>query len=450
MAPTAAGRRVIDAFRFCLPIWGEDFVRTWLDVALPTQLAPGNLEDFPWASGSTIEIYTRRQDTALMEASPAFGRLKRAMKVEVIDIDHLFQKSVFGIYTECQRMAIRAADAADATLSFLSPDMVMSPGTLKNAALRIRAGATAYVIPGNRTVKEDMVPWLLAHGSDGGSVIAVPARDLVRRSIDCMHANSESWFWNSKRFDRTPAYLMWEVPGAGLVAYCYVLHPMMLRAEIRGAELANIFDQDYLERACPTVERIHVAHDSDEAFIFGLDPRDRFKDHLIEYRASPYDLAYWAEWAFNPHHRRFAATPIRHRYADGDPEAWKTAEQAGRAVVDDIAALLAVPDWQLALLDRKRLLMRLRRRYRYLHKELHNVGFVWSVIDSLPSLRKQLHHFVGRTSAADMAALEWYADEEDRPSIALTDRVEMAERYRRTMNVVEKLRAANQGASKES
>jgi hypothetical protein len=61
-----------------------------------------------------------------------------------------------------------------------------------------------------------------------------------------------------------------------------------------------------------------------------------------------------------------------------------------------------------------------------------------------------LHHFVGRTSAADMAALEWYADEEDRPSIALTDRVEMAERYRRTINVVEKLRAANQGASKES
>ena len=147
-----------------------------------------------------------------MEASPAFGRLRRAMKVEIIDIDRLFQKSVFGIYTECQRMAIRAADAADATLSFLSPDMVMSPGTLKNAALRIRAGATAYVIPGNRTVKEDMVPWLLAHGSDGGTVIAVPARDLVRRSIDCVHANSESWFWNSKRFDRTPAY---DVGGPG-------------------------------------------------------------------------------------------------------------------------------------------------------------------------------------------------------------------------------------------
>jgi len=430
-----------ERFRFCLPIWGEAYVRTWLDVALPTQLAPGNLGDFPWARSSVVEIFTRDQDRRLMEAAPAFRRLGDAIDIAFTGIDHLMAKSMFGVYTECQRLAIRRADETDSALSFLSPDMVMSEGTLRNTAERIRAGASAVMIPGNRCNKEELVPWLLRRLSADRTTIATGARELVKSSFDFMHANTEGWFWDSKRFDRTPAYLMWLVPGAGLVACGYVLHPMMIKAEIKGAPLANIFDQDYLERACPTLSRIHVVQDSDEGFIIGLDPTKRFEDHLIENRANPYDLAYWAEWAFNGHHRAFARLPLRHRYAEGREEDWRAAEAEGRKVVDDIASILSVPDWQLALLDRRRLLMRLRRRYRYVHKELHNVGFVWSVADNLPSLAKQLDLFRGKTSHADMAALEWLAAEETLPGAALTNPQAIETRYKMVLDVVERLKA---------
>lgn len=429
-----------ERFRFCLPIWGETFVRTWLDVALPTQLAPGNLGDFPWARSSVLEVFTRDEDRRLMEASPAFRRLRETMDVAFVGIDHLMAKSMFGVYTECQRQAIRRADETDSALCFLSPDMVMSTGTLRNAALRIRAGSSAVMIPGNRCKKEELAPWLRERLVPDGTTIAVGARDLVRQSFVFMHANTESWFWNSERFDRTPAYLMWQVPGAGLVAYGYVLHPMMIKAEVKGATLANIFDQDYLALACPSLDRIHIVRDSDEAFICGLDPTERFRDHLIENRASAYDLAYWAEWAFNDHHRAFAKQPLRHRYADGREDDWLTAEAAGRNVVAEIASILSVPDWQLALVDRRRLLMRLRRRYRYAHKDLHNVGFVWSVVDNLPSLVKQLHLLRGNTSKADMAALEWLATEEEAPGASLTDPTTIEMRYKTTLEVVAKLK----------
>src|SRR5271163_494251 len=64
------------------PVWGETFSRCFVEVALPSWLADGNLPVLREVPGSLCHIFTRPIDQAMIESTPAFARLRQTIPVK--------------------------------------------------------------------------------------------------------------------------------------------------------------------------------------------------------------------------------------------------------------------------------------------------------------------------------------------------------------------------------
>src|SRR5690606_33121013 len=101
-------------FNFCMQVWGERYVKTFLSAALPSQLAEGNLRDFPWLSESIYEIYTTSEDAQIIQRSAEFRRLLDLVQVRFILVDKEMSISKWHVLRNCHRQAIKSADARHA------------------------------------------------------------------------------------------------------------------------------------------------------------------------------------------------------------------------------------------------------------------------------------------------------------------------------------------------
>jgi hypothetical protein len=396
-------------FHFALPVWGKSYVDVFLRVTLPCLLARGNLGDFAWAKQSVFKIYTRATDAQRMGENRAFRRLQSLIETRFVPIDELMavRQANFARFTDCQRMAVETSDAADAALFFLGPDFVLNDGLISAVAERIVAGRAAVMIEGNRLVKDDVLPALDAAQRTGHGALALElsGRALVSLAFERLHAQSRAWFWDAINFDRLPPYLHFRAGDAGFVSAGYVLHPMAVRSRVKGAPIVNIWDQDWLAAACPDPGEIDVATDSDAMAIFGLDEPERFGDYLVPNRASIEAVAYFAEWTFNAHHRDFGRRLARFKAKDGDLATWAKAEAEARSVVAAIEALLAQDDDTAMAQDPKRMLVRLRSRYRYADRSLFNPPYAADTGEIGNALAEDLPRLLAVASTEDRERL---------------------------------------------
>ncbi|MBM3567297.1 MAG: hypothetical protein FJX46_00915 [Alphaproteobacteria bacterium] len=421
---SAAGR-----FYFSLPVWGETYVARFLDLALPTWLAPGNLGAFPWAGDSVCEIFTRAEDAERMRADPRLAALGRKLALRFHPIDALIRESKFGVFTDAQRIAVGNCDALGAAHFIMTADLLYSDGSIRHAAESIVAGRQAVMVPGLRSVLEDMAPILrAAAGADGA--IALPGRALARLGLDRLHPQSRGWFWDSESFDRLPPYLLWRAGADAVLLRGFPLHPLAIKPVRPGIALDYIFDQDYLAAAAPDPGRIEVVADSDRALLFEVTERDRFDAFIAPHRADVADLAYWAEWAFNRLHRQFGRRSVRIHAGTTSEDEWAAAEAQAEATVEAILKLLAMPDWYLFQVDRRRLRLRLRRRYRFADAALRNLPLVMPAGDIGQPLALHIDALKRVASPRDALLAQYLAVDEWQPAARLTDPAARAQRLR--------------------
>jgi hypothetical protein len=396
-------------FHFALPVWGEAYVDLFLRATLPCLLARGNLGDFRWASGSVFKIYTRAVDAERLGEQRAFRRLQSLIETRIVPIDDLMavRQANFARFTDCQRMAVETSDAADAALFFLGPDFLLNDGMISTVAERIVAGRAAVMIEGNRVIKSDVLPIVEAKTRRGHGALALEltGRELVGMALGRLHPQSRAWFWDAPNFDRLPPYLHFRAGDAGFVSAGYVLHPMAVRSRVKNVPILNIWDQDWLAAACPDPGEIEVATDSDVMTIFGLDEAERFADYLVPNAASVDAVAYFAEWTFSALHRDFGRRLARFKAKDGDPAIWAEAEILARATVEQIAERLAQDDDTVMAQDPKRMLVRLRARYRYADRSLYNPPYAADTGEIGNALAEDLPRLLEVASPADRERL---------------------------------------------
>src|SRR5262245_32199775 len=136
---------------FALVAWGNDYVRDFLDVSLPTLLAEGNLDAA--GPGSSLTILTTQRDAATFEADPRFAVAKRIMATEFIDISRLRTGDKYQFASRCQLEALRRSEDYDAVV-FLYPDMVWCSGGVKFAVQSLDKGKLALFAPAPSVLPE--------------------------------------------------------------------------------------------------------------------------------------------------------------------------------------------------------------------------------------------------------------------------------------------------------
>lgn len=319
------------SFNVVTAVWGPEYRQLFLDVCVPNQLTPGNLGALP--AGSRYKVFTSRDDAEVLRSSPVLRQVNDLMPVDVVVVPELSaaSRSKFTRESACHRRAVMDARESGVALIFVCPDHVVSEGAFAAAVRRHEAGSRAVVCPGIRVERDAFLAAL--HAS--GGVRGVPPRKVVSVALDHLHPSSRAQIVDSERSARHLIGVYWNVPGEGLLARCFRLHPIMVDPLRRDVPLEDTIDGHYVRRSCPIRDHVHVVSDSDELVLFemshvdasgvGTAPRTglAWRAAAVMRRCDSHQQSYWH-------------APIRLHVRDIG-EAWRAAEEqsarfAGRVV----------------------------------------------------------------------------------------------------------------------
>jgi Methyltransferase domain len=304
------------AAKLLLPIWGYDYVRQFLELGLPTLLAPGNVPAVAQALPTEFVILTSADDELFIREHSAFKQLAAACATEIRLIDHLITDSNYSTtitlaYTE----AVRAAGEAmvDTCFFFLVSDYIVADGSLGNVLKRMQGGASAVVVGNFQIAMEEALPWLQYKLGPARRILALPPRELMQWALNHLHpatlANIVNIpFSHNSHTNR----LFWRVDGNTILGRFYLMHMLCVRPEVTNFTIEASCDYSFVPEMCPS-GNVEAVTDSDEYLVIEMQPRDHEAQFLRQGPLKPRALVKSLnEWTTKAHRENARHSVIFH------------------------------------------------------------------------------------------------------------------------------------------
>lgn len=343
-------------FDITMPCWGDRYRDVLLNASLPLQLAKGNLQDFPWVDQSKYIFYTTFKDAEIIKKHQAYHLLKDIINTEFVYIDNFINsnqyKSKWSLFRHCHKSIANAADARDAAVFYIQPDMLIAPNSLTRAAeYVVYKNKSAVFTTGIRGCEEKIVTELRTnYKKDNYVAIDITNRQLIELLLKHPHPETLTWTWGDKNYLKIPTYVLFNIQHEGLLAYAYILHPFLVKPEHKFVEFGKIIDQSYILAACPDVTKHYICQDSDEiAFIEispehmdipGIPPEIKDLDPITA-------MAYRGETDYNYIHRQMVNYPLKMHSTDLTPEKWQPYENFGNMTINQIQQIWDMNGFEL-------------------------------------------------------------------------------------------------------
>jgi hypothetical protein len=273
-------------FYFIVVLWGEAFRNCFLEFCLASTLAPGNIPALRTKRRSRFLIATRPDDWAAIRKTEVFRLLERYVEPVYIEIPPC-PPGVHG----CQhmgvghRLACDMAHRARAYAVILTPDSMLSDGSVARLQELARAGTELVLAPALRFGEEPFFVQLRGMGAvpaerRGGAAepLAISGRQMVYAAVNGFHSETLAYEWDAPGLMAITWAAWWRVPGEdGIVLHSMSWAPLLLDYAAVDVHDTSTFDQwtldgDYLFNNSDNIKSMHIVQDSDEAFLASWGP----------------------------------------------------------------------------------------------------------------------------------------------------------------------------------
>jgi len=310
-------RPPLKSVKLLLPVWGHRYVRQFLEIGLPTLMAPGNVPALAQSLPSEFEILTSAADESYIRQHPVFLRLSEVCRASIRPIDHLItagnnSTTLTLAYAEAIRTAGRAT--LDTCFFFLVSDYIVADGSLASVLARVRAGADAVLVGNFQVTAEEAMAWLRERiGPDPGAGAAISSRELMRFALDHLHPATVANTVNaSLTHNAHTNRLFWRVDDRTLLGRFYLMHMIAVRPEVVDFRVGASWDYSFVPEMCPS-GNVSVITDSDEYLVVEMQPRGHEAGFLRQGPLRPDALARsLEEWTTAQHRANVAYTLVYH------------------------------------------------------------------------------------------------------------------------------------------
>jgi hypothetical protein len=275
----AARGDLADLFVLSGVVWGEEYVRNFMDFCLRSILAPGNLPGIAALGSCRILITTDQKGAAAIRRHPAYELAARhaewqlaivpdAMIAE-LSAGHL-RNLFYLLYGMLDHVGIFLAQGARANLFMIPVDAIVADGSLVNMAGYRQKGFECCG-GGNLVGETETFLPELASRFDGRPEIAIATAELASLAIAHPHHYFVSQVISRENadFGKDPRELFWPVDGGMEIHSCFI-HPLFTAAEAlqryRRKHFANV-DYGMIPRMFSDASRIRIIGDTREAYI---------------------------------------------------------------------------------------------------------------------------------------------------------------------------------------
>lgn len=275
-------------FYFMLTVWGERFCSYLTDLCVPSLLAPGNVPALGPGMHKFLVACPLEDWNRLVE-SPAIKKIARFLELVHLDIPLPPPGVSATIHMGVGHKKATQRCFDDRALGVaLTPDLILSDGTVANLMAAARRGDAVVLCAALRFAEEPLFEGLKRSGllGDGYSrsgdshALALSGRDMVRIGIPAFHSQTKSYYIDSPAFAEGAPAAIWKVPNAcGIVIHSLTWAPLLMDyATVERHDTSALdewtMDGDYVEANFGGQAGIHVVDDSDEMMLISWAPSD--------------------------------------------------------------------------------------------------------------------------------------------------------------------------------
>ena len=273
-------------FYFYVVFWGDRFRRYLIEYCLPSLLSPNNLPVLPDGVNKFI-FCTTSNDWEVLGRTQIFSTLQNYIQPHFIEIPMAPPDR-----SGCEHMGIghklatQMAHRDGAYGVFLTPDLMVSDGTVRALRRHAQAGASVVLVSALRFGEEPLFQNLKAAGvlhspdesSDLRQALVITGRQMVAAGMRSLHSETKRYEWDASYFTNFPSACWWRVPGEeGIVLHSFSWAPMLLDYNTINAHDTTTLDTwtidgDYVYRNFGNNSNIHVVTDSDEMMLISWSP----------------------------------------------------------------------------------------------------------------------------------------------------------------------------------
>jgi hypothetical protein len=288
-----------------LPVWGARYLKQFVDVGLPTLLAPGNLPALAKALPCEFVLLTSDEDAEQLAMHPAYAYLQTVCDVRLESISDLITGDNYSTtITLAFERAVRAVgpEMTDTCFFFLISDYLMADGSLANALARMQAGVSGLLAGNFQVVAEDAAKTFRQTFDRGGPVISLPARQLVKWALEHLHAMTVANMADFPLVRSTHSNrLFWGVDEDTIIGRFYLMHMLCIRPEVTDFVIGSSCDYSFVPEMCPS-GNVEALTDSDEYLVVEMQPTRHERGFLRLGPVTPKLLAHsLSEWTTAGH-----------------------------------------------------------------------------------------------------------------------------------------------------
>jgi len=330
---------------YLLAVWGEQFIRQFMDLSLRTLLSQGNIPAMAAEADSTFTFLTRRADRKIFANHPMFKRLEAFCRVEFIVIDDLiFAGNYSATLTLAYERGMRQGGESrmlSTYFIYLVADYVMADGAISNLLPHMKAGVSGITAGNFQVVEEDLLEAFIARIDPITGVLTIPPRELMRMTLPHLHPLTTANIVNQDySHTQHTNRLFWRLDEGTLVGRFYLRHMLAIKPELSDYVIGASCDYSFIAEMCPSGNVVDIA-DSDEYCVIELQPfahEQKFIKHGPFRKKNM--LASLSKW-LTSHHRSNAFKPVIFHAEDISPEALAMVEKS-RDLVEELDAQLPV------------------------------------------------------------------------------------------------------------
>ena len=294
----------------------------FLEINLPTMLAPENLPAL--VDGVTCEyiIYTTSKDAAVMMHDRAFERLRALMPVEIKIFSPSKTRHPVDLHMDIWLSATERARKLEAFILFMPPDVGWANGSFARLRDALIAGKRAIFMTYPRVVSETISPALQeVHPRNVDEAMTVSPREMMALALTHIHPLMAAYTRSASHFPIHPEMILWPIKNEGFLL-------RLLARELFCFEPGSYpLNTQALLARMPPVDEICVFRDAQEFLGVSLTPL--WKDmewYLPQNKLDPPFLGRWWITYDSPVNDYLSACNLRFGCGYENKNAWRRAE----------------------------------------------------------------------------------------------------------------------------
>ena len=272
-------------FSIYIALWGDEFIRSFMQDILPLHFSKGNLYAFLENNISVdFVFYTLTHDVKKISHYSSFKTLEAIMPVSIYGVETR-HKDKFYLLTELHNLAILDAQVKDSTIIIFYADVVFSEGYFARLIKLRNSGYRAVLtFPISANKQEFLASYQLSNG-----------REFVNYALSHMHNELKVHTWTDNSVCRAPNYFVAFLDNKNCLMHSFHWVPIMIAPTVLGVQGYYTIDTDFVRRACPEYETLYLVTDSDDLPMVSLLDKEELRENIE--KISGDSVNFYANWS---------------------------------------------------------------------------------------------------------------------------------------------------------